>query len=262
MIAAMSHDPPPPNTVRLWMAASQAELDLVANSHWRARPSPIERPGLVAFANRQGATNAVREQLVPSDGIGYVVRCEYHDQMGPTGDAWLLHATDIGEFNANIVGAIREEAEFRGPVTDSEFDDAQALLGFAFPPAWRAFLQSPSWFRRSWLESGWYVWLNPPRESVELHHAWATSVPLHPGVMAGTTTRGRATTWGSSSARSRTERSTSPGRRLAFSAMGQGRVVAGPGPDMVVTSMRRSVKRWPGSQCCQPRPSELRLRRL
>jgi hypothetical protein len=141
---------------------------------------------LVAFVERRGAVKAVREQLVPSDGVGYVtvvdVRCEYRDQMSPTADGWLVPAADVGEFNAKIVSAIREEAEFRGPVPDSEFDDAHAVLGFTFPPAWRDFLQGSSWFRRGWLESGCYVWLYPPRDSVELHDAWDTSVPLHPGI--------------------------------------------------------------------------------
>lgn len=47
------------------------------------------------------------------------------------------------------------------------------------PPAeWRDYLQGPSWFRRGWMTSGAYVWLNPHAANTE-HHGSTTPKGRH-----------------------------------------------------------------------------------
>ncbi|MFD1152088.1 hypothetical protein [Saccharothrix hoggarensis] len=74
-------------------------------------------------------------------------------------------AEELDEFNANIVGEIVREAEYRGPVADAEFERAEAELGRPLPAAWRRYLQGESWFRSGRL-GGTVVTLHPPRETV------------------------------------------------------------------------------------------------
>jgi hypothetical protein len=187
MIAGVTHDPPAPMTVRWWIPAGLVEIEMLAGSGWRAWPSAMDQqPGPVAYANHRDAVRTAREQHVRLGGVGYVVavdvRCDYPGRLGQVEGGWAVPGDGIEEFNANVVGVFRENAEFRGPVSDSEFDDAQTALGFAFPSAWRDVLQRQSWFRRGWLESGWFVEFNTPQETVELHRVWDTSVALHPGI--------------------------------------------------------------------------------
>ncbi|WP_157411616.1 MULTISPECIES: hypothetical protein [Actinoplanes] len=75
-----------------------------------------------------------------------------------------------------------EEAEFRGPVGDDEFDEAADALGRPLPQAWRDYLQSPAWFRQGQLASGAYLILLTPREMLELHEAWDAGTGAHPGI--------------------------------------------------------------------------------
>jgi hypothetical protein len=67
-------------------------------------------------------------------------------------------------------------------VHDQEFIKADKALGRPLPAEWRAYLQGRSWFRRGWLTGGAYVWLNSPRETLELHDAWDTATGAHPGI--------------------------------------------------------------------------------
>ncbi|GAA0500441.1 hypothetical protein Ade02nite_27870 [Paractinoplanes deccanensis] len=175
-------------TTTLWRPTGQAELDLVAASGWRAWPPRLpDQPIFYPVLQRWYATKIAREWNVPAGGVGHVtrfdVRRSYLDrhEVRQAGGRDVLEyripAGELDEFNAHIAGVIVEEAEFRGPVGDDEFAGAPAL-----PAAWRAYLQSESWFRRGWLESGAFVELHPPRWSAELLEAWEEAAGLHPGL--------------------------------------------------------------------------------
>ncbi len=115
--------------------------------------------------------------------LRFAVRPAYLERhpMDPSG-GYRFSAGDLEDLTASLAGAIVEEADYRGPVADQEFAAARAALGRELPPAWRAYLQGPSWFRRGWLDSGAYVWLNTPREMLDLHDAWDESTVEHPGI--------------------------------------------------------------------------------
>jgi hypothetical protein len=168
---------PRQEVVTLWRPTGQAELDLVAASGWKAWPPRLpDQPIFYPVRNRWYATRIAREWNVPAGGVGYVtsfdVGREFLDRypvQQAGGREVLEHwipAEDLDEFNTNIVGAIREEADYRGPVPDEEF------AGSSLPAAWRGYLQGPSWFRRGWLSEECYLWLYPPAEAAELLDAW------------------------------------------------------------------------------------------
>jgi len=181
------------DTVTLWRPTGQAELDLVAASRWRAWPPRLpEQPIFYPVLNRWYATRIAREWNVPAGGVGYVtsfqVRRQFLDRYivqqvgGHDVREYWIPAEDLAEFNANIVGAIREEADYRAPVPDHEFAAAEAL-GTALPAPWRSYLQSASWFRRGWLPSGCYLWLYSPHEATALLDAWGQQARTnHPGI--------------------------------------------------------------------------------
>ncbi|MDG6105645.1 SMI1/KNR4 family protein [Dactylosporangium aurantiacum] len=171
-------------TVVLWRAVGQAELDLVAAAGWRAWPAG---PGFAAVPERRRAAQLSRERFVPADGVGYVVRFEveraYLERFAAHREhGYVIPAKEIAGLNAHLVGAITEEADYRGPVSDREFAEAERALGRPLPAVWRSYLQGASWFRRGWLASGAYVWLNPPREMLRLHEAWDGGTAAHPGI--------------------------------------------------------------------------------
>lgn len=181
------------DSITLWRPTGQAELDLVAASGWRAWPSRLpDQPIFYPVLNRWYATKIAREWNVPAGGVGYVTRFEVqrafldryrvHQVGGRDVLEYWIPAQELADLNAHIVGAIAEEADYRGPVADEEFTDAEHGLGRPLPAAWRDYLQSPSWFRRGWMNRGAYVWLNTPRELLDLHHAWDQSTDLHPGI--------------------------------------------------------------------------------
>lgn len=154
--------------VVLWRPTGQAERDLVAASGWRAWPPRLpDQPIFYPVRNAWYATKIAREWNVPAEGVGHVlrftVRREHLDrypvrQVGGRDvlEHWIP-AEELDEFNANIVGAITEVAEYRAPVADEEF----ARLDHPVPGAWREYLQGPSWFRRGWLGEQ-FVQLDPP----------------------------------------------------------------------------------------------------
>jgi hypothetical protein len=181
------------DTITLWRPTGQAELDLVAASGWRAWPPRLpDQPIFYPVLNRWYATKIAREWNVPAGGVGYVTRFEVqrayleryevHQVGGRDVLEYWIPAEELADLNAHIVGAIIEEADYRGPVGDQEFIDVHHALGRALPAAWRAYLQGASWFRRGWMTGGAYVWLNTPREMLELHHAWDESTDAHPGI--------------------------------------------------------------------------------
>lgn len=181
------------DTITLWRPTGQAELDLVAASGWRAWPPRLPDQSIFyPVLNRWYATKITREWNVPAGGVGYVTRFEVqrayleryevHQVGGRDVLEYWIPAEELADLNAHIVGAIIEEADYRGPVGDQEFTDAHHALGRALPAAWRAYLQGASWLRRGWMTGGAYVWLNTPREMLELHHAWDECTDTHPGL--------------------------------------------------------------------------------
>lgn len=179
--------------VVLWRPTGQAERDLVAASQWRAWPPRLpDQPMFYPVANRWYATKIARAWNVPAGGVGYVmsfvVRREFLDHYaiqqvdGRDVLEYWIPAEDLDEFNANIIGSIAEQAEYRGPVGDEQFTRADEVLGRPLPEAWRAYLQGSSWFRRGLLATESYLWLNTPTEMLEIHGAWGPSTRAHPGI--------------------------------------------------------------------------------
>ncbi|BCY09640.1 hypothetical protein L3i22_047280 [Actinoplanes sp. L3-i22] len=164
---------------------------MVESAGWRAWPLP-DQPAFCAVPDRRSAVRTCRERDVPAGGVGYVVRFEVarrfldrfepHPGTRPGEFEYRIPADRVAELNAHLVGAIVEEADYRGPVDDAEFAAAEAALGRPLPQAWRSYLRGPSWFRRGWPTSGTYVWLNTPHEMLGLHGAWAEATDTHPGI--------------------------------------------------------------------------------
>ena len=180
------------DTITLWRPTGQAELDLVAASRWRAwPPRRPDQPIFDPVLNRWYATKITRLWNVAAEGVGYVTRFDVersfldrydvHQAGGHDVLEYWIPAEELADLNAHIVGAIIEEAEYRGPVSDQEFIDADKALGAALPAAWRTYLQGESWLRRGWMASGTYVWLYAPRRMLKLHDAWSEGIDAHPG---------------------------------------------------------------------------------
>lgn len=180
--------------VTLWRSVGQSELDLVASLRWRAWPPRLpNQPIFSAAGDRRYAVQIGRERNVPAEGVGYVVKFDVarsfldrHQgyQGGPCDEReYRIPGDEVADLNAHLVGAITESADYRGPVSDVEFVEAEHALGRPLPQAWRSYLQGRSWFRRGWLPtSGAYVWLNTPREMLSLHEAWGEATDAHPGI--------------------------------------------------------------------------------
>lgn len=176
--------------ITLWRPAGQQTWELLAQSGWRSwAPAVTGQPVFRAFQDRRDATAVARAQKVPAGGVGYVmsfpVRRSFlarYPEPGSPGE-FVIPADDLAELDANLVGAIVEESDYRGPVSDREFEAAEADLGKPLPVAWRRYLQGASWFRRGWLSSGCYVWLYPPGEGVEVLREWGAQIAAeHPGM--------------------------------------------------------------------------------
>ncbi|GGM59197.1 hypothetical protein GCM10007977_070830 [Dactylosporangium sucinum] len=174
------------DTMTLWRPTGQAELDLVAASGWREWPPRLaDQPIFYPVLNRWYATKIAREWNVPAGGVGHVTQFaverahleQYQVQQVGGRDVleYWIPAERLAEFNTHIVGAIVAEAEYRGPVDDEEFTTP-------LPAEWRSYLQGPSWYRRGWLTDETHVWLNSPREMLELQAAWGDSTAAHPGI--------------------------------------------------------------------------------
>jgi hypothetical protein len=168
--------------ITLWRPTGQAELDLVAAGGWREWPPRLpDQPIFYPVANRWYATKIAREWNVPAEGVGYVTAFDVDEQFlsrypvqQAGGRDVLEHwvpAEELAEFNAHIVGHIRQVAEYRGPV-DEDFGE--------LPGVWRAYLTGESWFRAGWLESGAYVQLYRPSEGTAISDVFEG--PEHPGI--------------------------------------------------------------------------------
>jgi hypothetical protein len=172
--------------VDLWRPTGRAELDLVAASRWRAWPPRLpDQPIFYPVANRWYATKIAREWNVPAEGVGFITRfsvrrdflARYPVRQAGGRDVlehWVP-AEDLEEFNANVVGEIVCEAEYRGPVADEEFDRAEGALGRPLPAAWRRYLQGESWFRSGW-RGDTFVTLYTPTETLEATEHAGTAV--------------------------------------------------------------------------------------
>jgi hypothetical protein len=181
------------DTVTLWRPTGQAELDRVAETGWREwPPRRADQPIFCPVLDRWYATKITREWNVPAGGVGYLTRFavqrayldryEVHRVGGGDVLEYRIPAEELADFNAHIVGAITEQADYRGPVADREFADARHALRGDLPAAWRAYLQGASWFRRGWMTGGAYVWLNTPSEMLALHQEWDENADAHPGI--------------------------------------------------------------------------------
>lgn len=112
----------------------------------------------------------------------YLDRYKVHQVGGRDVLEYWIPAAELADLNAHIVGLIIEVADYRGPVADQEFTDADRALGQALPATWRTYLQGASWFRRGRMTCGAYVCLNTPHEMLQMHHTWAESIDTHPGI--------------------------------------------------------------------------------
>ena len=143
--------------------------------------------------NRWYATKITREWNVAHEGVGYVTRFDvrrrylgrYTVQQAGGRDVleYWIPAEDLAEFNANIVGPIREEARYLGPVSGQEISRAAHALGQSLPAAWCDYLTASSWLSRGWLPSGCYLSLFTPGESADAADAWAPAAANWPGLV-------------------------------------------------------------------------------
>jgi hypothetical protein len=111
----------PDDEVTLWRPTGRAELDLVAASQWRAWPPRLpDQPIFYPVLNRWYATKIARDWNVPAGGGGFVTRFDVRREFLDRYDVrqvggrdvleYWIPAEDLEDFNANIVGAIVEEA--------------------------------------------------------------------------------------------------------------------------------------------------------
>jgi hypothetical protein len=180
-------------TVPLWRAAGPAELDLVAAARWRAWPPAHGQPDFAAALSREYAAKTARQLHVPRAGAGYVTQFEVRADFlrgypvrqagGPGEQEYQVPAADLAGLNASIVGAIREESRYFGPVADQEFAAAASELGRELPAAWRAYLQGGSWLSRGYLPSGCFVTLVPPAEAAGMAAAMDPDADRFPGLL-------------------------------------------------------------------------------
>jgi hypothetical protein len=113
---------------------------------------------------------------------GYLGRYPVQQAGGRDVLEYWIPAEDLEEFNANITGAIAEEARYLGPVSDLEFTRAGRALGQSLPAAWREYLTGPSWFSRGWLPTGCHLSLFSPDESAEAVRVWSPAAKF-PGLV-------------------------------------------------------------------------------
>lgn len=179
-------------TVTLWRPTGKAELDLVAKSGWKEWPPRLpEQPIFYPVLNRPYATRIAREWNVPSGGVGFVTRFDVRADFlrkypvqkvgGKDILEYWIPAEELGAMNENIVGVIRNVAEYRGPVPDAELAAAEQRLRVALPQPWRDYLRQPSRLAQGWLSDDCFLTLQTPRESQKTLDAWAASA-RHPGL--------------------------------------------------------------------------------
>jgi hypothetical protein len=114
-------------TLTLYRPVGQRELDLIADSDFRAFPPRLDwQPIFYPVLNEEYASFIAREwntQDAFSGYVGYVLRFEVRSSFlasyqvqkvgGSTALEYWIPAEDLGAINANIVGAIELVATFR-----------------------------------------------------------------------------------------------------------------------------------------------------
>jgi len=149
----------------LWCAVGAKSLTEIAATRWRVWPRDLP---LIAVRDRSLAVADARA-FARADGVGHVVQLELRPDRFARIDEDPL---EPGELETVLEVAIMEDADYRAAIDDREIAEAERIMKLRFPPAWRAYLQRDTWFRRGWLASGDYVWLHRPLESAETWTIW------------------------------------------------------------------------------------------
>jgi hypothetical protein len=112
-----------PELVELFRPVGPKELQLIALSDYREFPPRLEgQPIFYPVLTFEYAAQIARDWNAPSAGVGYVtrfnVRADYlsrfvvHQVGGATHREYWIPATELKEFNRNIVGKIEVVGEF------------------------------------------------------------------------------------------------------------------------------------------------------
>jgi hypothetical protein len=115
----------------LWRPTGPRELQLVEDCGWTAWPPRLpDQPLVYPIPNEEYATKIARHWDVPASGVGYVTRFrvlkwfldryEVHQVGGQEILEYWIPASDLDEWNANIVRLIEVVAEFPNPVRTAE----------------------------------------------------------------------------------------------------------------------------------------------
>ncbi len=115
-------------TLTLYRPVGPEELALVEQSGFRAFPPRLpEQPIFYPVLNEEYAVQIARDWNVPASGAGYVTRFRVEadfarryavQTVGASvhQELWVP-ASELDEFNANLVGPIEVVAQFHGPET-------------------------------------------------------------------------------------------------------------------------------------------------
>ena len=122
---------------------------------------------------------------MPQQGVGYVTwfdlradslrGFEVHEAGGKNCREYWIPSEHLDSLNANIVGAIREMAEYRSSVADEEFG------AVPYPEEWRRYLKQPSWLRSGWISQECWLRLYGPSDSLIYGCAWKYPGIFHLG---------------------------------------------------------------------------------
>ncbi|MGV9616684.1 ADP-ribosylation/crystallin J1 [Nocardia xishanensis] len=110
-------------TTTLWRPTGPEELQLVANSGWRAWPPRLpDQPIFYPVLTEEYAVMIARDWNVPASGSGFVTRfsvesaflarCEVQQVGGREILEYWIPAEDLEEFNRHIVGEIEVVQRF------------------------------------------------------------------------------------------------------------------------------------------------------
>ena len=109
--------------IELFRPVGPRELEMIAHSNYREFPPRLEGQSIFyPVLTFEYAAQIAREWNAPSAGVGYVtrfrVRADYlskfvvHQVGSSAHREYWIPATELNEFNANIVGKIDVTAEF------------------------------------------------------------------------------------------------------------------------------------------------------
>ena len=183
--------PPVPDTsapVTLWRPTGQNELDLVKESGWQAWPPRLpEQPIFYPVLNRWYATKITRDWNVAHRGVGFVTQFEVdrsfldsyevHQAGGREVLEYWIPAEDLDSFNVHIVGSIKGCCGVPGSRTRRRLRQPSSYSDISCRWPGGSILQSASWLRQGWLDSGAFVTLYSPAETVAATQAWGEARP-------------------------------------------------------------------------------------